>query len=151
MAHLFSWRFLSVLPFCGLVLSSGVVRASDEMWSGCAGGITGGSAGVTLSPDGRLWNWQRSRAGSDIMQGPLIGTDADAAMRLFEHAKLGGFSSIRYRESGNRTCWVELSENGQTHGVYWSDRSAAPALAIGLFDEMLELHRALMSTSSKAP
>ncbi len=122
--------------------------ASDEMWSGCTGGITGGSTGVTLSRDGRLWRWQRSRAGSELKQRQLMGTDVDAATRLFDQAKLGGFKAIEYRESGNRTCWVELFENGDLHGVYWADPSMAPALAIGLFDKMHELQRDLMPTSA---
>ena len=132
----------------GSGLSPGYAFNSDEIRSGCAGGITGGSAGLTLSRDGHLWRWQRSRAGAAVEQGPLIGTDVDAAMRLFERARLGEFNLIEYRESGNMTCWVDLSENGAMHGVYWSDRSAAPALAIGLFDKMRELQRNLTSTSS---
>lgn len=117
--------------------------AADEIRSGCSGGITGAGAGVVLSRDGRLWTWKRSRANSDFERGPLIGTDAQVAMQLFERAKLGGFKVIQYRLTGNRTCWVELSEDGQTHGVYWSDPSAAPSLAVGLYEALQKLERDL--------
>jgi hypothetical protein len=66
---------------------------ADEIRSGCSGGIGGSGAGVVLSQDGRLWTWKRNRAESDSNRGPLIGTDARAAMQLFESAKLGGFKN----------------------------------------------------------
>ena len=143
MMQLGGWWYLLVLVFFGLVLYPQGARATDEMRSGCAGGITGGGAGVALSRDGRVWTWQRGHAHSELKRGPLIGTDADAALRIFERAKLGGFKSIQYRLSSNRTCWVELTDDGGTHGVYWSDPSGAPALAVGLFDALQKLQRDL--------
>jgi hypothetical protein len=145
------------LGYCRLVLGfvmcasaqhSQSAMADDEIRSGCGGGITGGSAGVALSREGHLWNWQRSRADSGPKRGPLVGTHTQAAIQLFERAKLGGFPLIQYRQSGNMTCWVELSEDGNTHGVYWSDPSTAPSLAVDLFDALQKLQRAVKTSGS---
>ncbi len=122
----------------------------DALRSGCGGGVTGGSSGVLLSRDGRLWGWKRDSAGSAIKLGPVIGVDAAAATRLFGQALSEEFKLIRYRQMGSRTCWVQISGLGDSavveaprHGVYWTDPQNAPALALGLFEALEKLRRDL--------
>ena len=137
------WRLVLGFVLCGAALHSQSAMAADEIRCGCGGGLTGGGSGVVLARDGRLWNWQRARSESDLKRGPLIGTDPQAARQIFDRARLGGFQSIHYQHSGNMTCWVELSEDGQTHGVYWSDPSGAPSLALALSEALKKLQRDL--------
>jgi hypothetical protein len=143
MTRLSCWRLVLLIALGASALRSECATAADEIRSGCSGGITGGGAGLVLSRDGQLWNWQRSRANSDLQRGALLGTDAQAALQLFEKARLGGFALIEYRHSGNRTCWVELTQDELTHGVYWTDPGSAPSLAVGLFESLQKLQRDL--------
>jgi hypothetical protein len=146
MARLSCWWLMLFFALGCSALHAERAMAADELRTGCSGGITGGGAGLVLTRDGQLWNWQRSRANADLKRGPLLGTDAQAAMQLFEKARLGGFALIQYRHSGNRTCWVELTEDEQTHGVYWTDPGSAPSLALSLFDALQKLQRDLTVT-----
>lgn len=129
--------------------SPATVPEAGELRTGCGGGITGGASGLALKRDGQLSSWRRERAGSSRpIRSLAIGTDADAAVRLFERAIAGDFNTLVFREAGNRTCWVELTMNGATHGVYWVEPKRAPALAVELYDGLDAVRRGLSAKSA---
>jgi hypothetical protein len=64
-------------------------------------------------------------------------------VRLFRRAIAGGFNTLVFHEAGNRTCWVELTMSGATHGVYWVEPERAPALAVELHDALDDVRRGL--------
>ncbi len=127
------------------------VPEAGELRTGCGGGITGGASGLALTRDGHLSNWRHERAGpTRPIRSLAIGTDAEAAVRLFERAIAGGFNTLVFHEAGNRTCWVELTMSGATHGVYWVEPQRAPALAVELHEALDALRRG-MSVNSASP
>ena len=126
-----------------------IAPETGELRTGCGGGITGGASGLALTRDGQLSSWRREGAGpSRPVRSQVIGTDAEAAARLFERARAGGFNTLVFHKAGNRTCWIELTMSGTTHGVYWVEPECAPTLAVELHDALDEVRRGLSANSS---
>lgn len=104
--------------------------ASPEIQASCGGGVTGGSEGVTISPDDHVISWRRSTAAAAPARTDH-GADPAFAADVRRQLDTIRFERIAYGGSGNMTCMLAAGE----HRVSWSRGDPnAPAGAVAVFE-----------------
>jgi hypothetical protein len=93
----------------------------------CGGGVTGGSEGITITPDDHVISWEQASADAHRQETDL-GADPVFAADVRRQLEAIRFADIRYSETGNMTC--SLSAGG--HEVSW--RQGDPAAPSGALD-----------------
>lgn len=101
-----------------------------EITASCGGGVTGGSEGITITPDDHVLSWEKATAGAqrtqdDLGAGPAFAADVRRQLDMI------GFANIQYDETGNMTCSLIVGD----HRVSWSQGDAnAPVRAVDVFE-----------------
>ena len=114
----------------------------------CGGGFTGGSSGIRIHRDGRIFDMRQNSYDMPAEE-LFIGRDADAAARLFALAESNGFLATRLDRHENWTCSITYRSPAKKHRVQCGGSCAnAPGPVAELSDELNKLNRKIRNIKS---
>ncbi len=114
-------------------------EAPRSISHGCYGGFTGGGAGVTVRSDGAILRSSRPTY-RDPLEESVVGSDPQAALRLFADLDQIKFADIVYNKVGNMTCSLSLLQGTAAHTVTWEyGDSSVPSLVVEFASRLEQL------------
>lgn len=123
---------------CWIATSAWVLASSAAggplayVTAGCAGGISGGSFGVTMRRGGEIVRWHASSRHREPEEFPLQ-SNFELTEKLFDELDAIGVEQIDYQQTGDMTCSLSTGESDATHRVSWPiGDSEAPAKVTAL-------------------
>jgi hypothetical protein len=129
------WIAIGVCIFASSVAGDPVAHVT----AGCAGGISGGSFGVTMRRGGEIVRWHTSSRHEEPEEFSLR-SNVELTEAVFGELDAIGFEQIDYQQTGDMTCSLSSGDSDATHRVTWPiGDSEAPAKVTALAKRIREL------------
>jgi hypothetical protein len=115
-----------------LLANSAAGDPASFVTAGCAGGISGGSFGVTLRRGGEIVRWHTASRHEDPEEFPMR-SNSELTDEMLGELDAIGFEKIDYQKKGDMTCSLSSGNGDATHLVSWPiGDSEAPAKVASL-------------------
>ncbi len=109
-----AWIVTGLCAFAGSAAGDPVAFVT----AGCAGGISGGSFGVTLQRGGEIVRWHTASRHEEPEEVPMR-SNPELTDKLLGELDAIGFEKIDYQQMGDMTCSLSSGDGDTSHRVSW--------------------------------
>jgi hypothetical protein len=128
------WALLCATAILVGCASTGSSSRIERITLGSGGGISGMQSGFRIERSGMIEEWEMHAGATRIRATAKY--PASSVRRFFTRAEELRLDTLRIDEPGNMTWWLELSRDGTSTRLRWTNRERLPAEVASLVDDM---------------